>query len=67
MTAATPPPPGPEGPDADAGTTQLGGLTVEDDLSTDPTERGIDSSGGGDQHGGPADDLQADEAQDPSS
>lgn len=74
MTTPAPPPPGPEGSgDTDPGssspadTAELGSLTVEDDLSTDPTERGADPAGGTDSSGGQADDLQADEARDPSS
>lgn len=62
MTEMTPPnaagPASPEQADAAA----LGGLTVEDELSTDLDER---TTTDGVPDGGAADDLQADEAQDP--
>lgn len=48
-------------------TSELGTMTVEDDLTPDPAERGADTTQSiGDATGLAADDLQADEAADPS-
>ena len=68
MTEQSPPPtPGvddPSGPyepsTAEASDERLGSMTVEDELTPDPAERDADPSGQGQ-----ADDLQADEARDP--
>jgi hypothetical protein len=46
-------------PEQGASGEALGGLTVEDDLTPEPDERGTEHAGGV-----PADDLQADEAHD---
>jgi hypothetical protein len=48
-------------------TSELGSTTVEDDLTPDPAERGAElTESVGDSTGLAADDLQADEAADPS-